>query len=58
MMFNGEMTREEAWRTLYSSLDGKDESEVERIKEEYFSVLPQIVSRELEGPPCLTSYKI
>ena len=57
-MFNAEMTREEAWTTLFSSIDGKSEDEVEKIKEEYYKVIPEIIKKELDGPTtAMTSYK-
>lgn len=56
-MFDTDMTREEAWKELFTSMDGKEEAEIEQITEEYLEVVPQIIENELAGPLCMTSYQ-
>ena len=56
MYFNENMTYHEARNKLYAIIDGKSQSEIERIKEEYSSVVPVITARELkENDGWLTS---
>ncbi len=57
-LFNENVTREEAWNVLFSSIDGKTKEEREEIIAEYMKVLPAIVEKELEGPYALTSYQV
>ena len=56
MYFNEKMTYHEARNKLYTIVDGKSQSEIERIKEEYSAVVPVITARELkENDGWLTS---
>ena len=57
-LFTENMTREEAWDVLFSSVDGKTKEEREEIMSEYEKVLPVIVQKELKGPYALTSYQV
>lgn len=56
--YNKDMTREQAWDKLYMLANHKSKEEMKEVFEEYKSMLPEIVSKELSGPPMLTSYQV
>lgn len=46
-IFTEQMTSEEARMKLFEKIEGKTKAEIEKIKEEYFEILPAILEKEI-----------
>lgn len=47
-IFSKDMTFDEARRLFYKSIDGKSKEEVEKIKKEYYDIIPSVLKRDLD----------
>lgn len=47
-LFTEQMTFEEAQFAFFKAVDGKSKEETEKIRKEFFAIIPKITKREIE----------
>ena len=57
-LFNNNMSSVEAWRVLFTAVEGKKKEERDTIMAEYKKILPEIIKKEHADKTLLTSYQI
>ena len=56
-LFDENMSSVDAWRVLFTTMEGKTAEERAAIMAEYEAVLPAIIRREVNDRPTLTAYR-
>lgn len=47
-LFTEQMTFEEAQLAFFKAVDGKSKEETEKIRKQFFAIIPKITKREIE----------